>query len=71
MKKTNKIDCFNCQHFFVTWEPANPRGCRAFGFKTARIPSDVVKETSGEECLKYLPKDDKTNKSKKKTGWTA
>jgi len=71
MKKTNQVDCFQCKHFFVTWEPANPRGCRAFGFKTPRLPSDVVLETSGEVCLKFTPKTDNTNTPKKKSGWTA
>lgn len=57
MKKTNSVDCFKCKHFYVTWEPSNPRGCRAFGFKTAKMPSQVVLETSGEICLKFVPKE--------------
>lgn len=71
MKKTNPVNCFECKHFYVTWEPANPRGCRAFGFKTHRIPSDVVFETSGEACLKFTTKKTKNQSKNKKTGWTA
>lgn len=72
MKKDNSVDCFNCQYFYVTWEPANPRGCKAFGFKTHRLPSDVVFETSQEPCLKFLPKR-KTNTQKNTSthGWKA
>lgn len=51
-----KVNCFQCQYFRVTWEPANPRACRAYGFKTKQIPSTVVRQSSGMECLKFLPK---------------
>lgn len=71
MKKTNRIDCFKCKHFYVTWEPANPKGCKAFGFKTHRFPSDVVLETSGEPCLKFDPKPQASKKTNKKSGWIA
>ncbi|MER1984274.1 MAG: uracil-DNA glycosylase [Solibacillus sp.] len=51
-----KIDCFKCQHFRVTWDQNNPRGCHAYGFKTRQIPSLVVKQSSGMDCLKFVPK---------------
>jgi hypothetical protein len=71
MKKTNlPIDCFQCEHFFVTWDAKNPRGCKAFGFKTPKLPSIVVFENSGEECLKFTPKEHAQNPSKK-TDWIA
>jgi hypothetical protein len=52
------VDCFKCRHFFVTWDTAKPKGCRAFGFKTQRLPSVVVYETSGEPCMRFEPKQD-------------
>ncbi|WP_321323740.1 uracil-DNA glycosylase [Thiomicrorhabdus sp.] len=70
MKKTNQIDCFKCQYFYITWDTHAPRGCKAFGFKTKRIPSHVVFETSGEECLKFCPKKEASAQNKK-TGWIA
>jgi hypothetical protein len=71
MKKTNPpIDCFQCEHFFVTWDASKPRGCNAFGFKTTKLPSIVVFENSGEECLKFSPKANQANPVKK-TGWIA
>lgn len=66
-----KIDCFRCQYFYITWEASNPRGCKAFGFKTSRMPSQVVEETSGEPCLKFRPKPDPNKGNKPKTGWIA
>lgn len=73
MKKTNSIDCFKCRHFYITWDANQPRGCKAFGFKTRAMPSQVVFETSGAECLKYSPKPDKNPNSSanKKRGWIA
>jgi len=73
MKKTNSIDCFKCRHFYITWEANQSRGCKAFGFKTRMMPSLVVFETSGAECLKYTPKKDENpnESSSKKKGWIA
>ncbi|MEO4054007.1 uracil-DNA glycosylase [Solibacillus sp. CAU 1738] len=51
-----KVNCFQCQYFRVTWEPANPRACSAYGFKTKQIPSAVVRQSSGMECLKFSQK---------------
>ncbi|MEK5079181.1 uracil-DNA glycosylase [Solibacillus sp. FSL W7-1436] len=51
-----KVDCFKCQHFRVTWDQFNPRGCTAYGFKTKQLPSLVVKQSSGMDCLKFVPK---------------
>ncbi len=48
--------CIQCAHFQVTWDPAAPRGCRWFGFKTPEIPSVVVQRESGRPCIAYAPK---------------
>jgi hypothetical protein len=50
-----KIDCRKCEHFFITWETGKPYGCKGFGFKSGRIPSIEVLESSGRECLKFTP----------------
>lgn len=52
----DKRDCFKCQHFFVTWDANSPRGCKAFGFKTRKLPSLEVLKASGQACLKFVPK---------------
>jgi hypothetical protein len=51
-----QTSCFKCRHFFVTWDSQNPRGCRAYQFKSKAIPSIVVKKSSGLDCLKFEQK---------------
>jgi len=41
-------DCLHYAHYFVTWESDRPRGCRAYEFKAAELPSEVVREASGQ-----------------------
>lgn len=49
-------DCLHCKHYVVTWESAQPRGCRAYEFKTAEMPSDLVLASSGEPCQLFESK---------------
>lgn len=44
------IDCFQCRHFYVTWDEFFPRGCKALSFKSREMPSAVVKRSSGMDC---------------------
>lgn len=55
--KAKRVNCFTCKHFFVTWDPKFPRGCRAFQFKTNQLPSTQVLAASGHPCLKYEKKE--------------
>jgi hypothetical protein len=48
-----KVDCFHCVHFAITWEPAHPRACKLFGFKSKKLPSIAVLESSGEPCVGF------------------
>ena len=50
------IDCKKCAYFKITWEKDLPYGCKAFGFKSKKIPSLEVYCAAGKECLKFLPK---------------
>jgi len=52
------IECRKCKHFFITWDPKNPYGCRIFGMKTKQMPSVEVFATSGKECLKFQKKEE-------------
>ena len=60
-----KVNCFQCQNFFVTWDQQNPRGCKAYGFKSKQLPSGVVMQASGQPCYKFTPKLPSTSMSKK------
>jgi hypothetical protein len=51
-----KIICQKCTYYFVTWEAHQPHGCKAYGFKSKFIPSQVVLSSSGHACSLYEPK---------------
>ncbi|NDY43608.1 uracil-DNA glycosylase [Dissulfurirhabdus thermomarina] len=45
-----------CIHYYVTWEPRHPHGCRGFGFKSREAPEWVVRESSGAPCRLFEPR---------------
>jgi len=49
-EQNEKVDCFQCVHFAITWEPKHPRSCKLFGFKSAQLPSVAVLKSSGAPC---------------------
>ncbi|KGP74199.1 uracil-DNA glycosylase [Pontibacillus yanchengensis Y32] len=51
-----KRNCFQCKHFYTTWNPEFPRGCKAYGFKTKEIPSAYVLKVSGSPCFHFESK---------------
>ena len=55
--KKERVDCFQCKHFFITWDEKFPRGCRALGFKSREMPYRMVHQASGMICLKFEKKD--------------
>lgn len=57
--KSNRAapDCGGCAHYYITYDPGFPYGCRALGFKGKRKPCLDVLEASGERCLAFTPKD--------------
>ncbi len=56
---TPRPDCLHCVHYFVTWEVGQPRGCRAYGFKSHDLPSEVVFASSGQTCQLFERKPEK------------
>jgi hypothetical protein len=60
-EKQERIDCMKCKHFYITWDPNFPRGCKAFGFKTRTLPSAQVLSSSGSPCMNYEHKDNRQN----------
>jgi len=65
----NKVDCYKCVHFAVSWDPKFPRSCKLFGFKTTQLPSIRVFESSGERCAGFQRKT--VERKEKKKGWEA
>ena len=54
--KFNYIACGRCQHYFVTYDPKRPRGCKKFGFKSLQSPSLEVFAATGTNCAHYEEK---------------
>jgi len=50
--------CIGCMYYFVTWDKRAPKGCKYFGFKSLKMPCQVVKESSGDSCTFYQKKRD-------------
>ncbi len=44
------VSCQGCRHYRVTWDPAEPHACLAYGFRSLRLPSLAVLEMSGMRC---------------------
>ncbi len=56
MNNKNSINCRKCFHFYITWKPQHPYGCRAMGFKGKQMPSMVVLRSTGEACALFKKK---------------
>lgn len=48
--------CHQCRHYYVSWNPSYPHGCRAFQMVTRALPSLAVIRESGSPCLYEEPK---------------
>ena len=55
-QNVNSVNCFRCVHFYITWEPQFPKACKLFGFKSAKLPSVDVFESTGSVCLGFEKK---------------
>jgi hypothetical protein len=51
-----KINCCKCNYYYITWDPAFPKGCKLYGFKSLNLPSILVKQSSGLPCAKFTLK---------------
>jgi hypothetical protein len=51
-----KINCFKCRYFVITWQKERAYACRAMGFKSRLMPNVVVRRLSGEACRLFTPK---------------
>ena len=52
-----EINCFSCQHFYITHDLGFSYGCRSAGFKSWLLPSIEVCMKSGMDCLMFDMKD--------------
>ena len=51
-------------HFYITWDPKFPNGCRLYRFKSKTYPSFTVWEATGARCEHYVRKDKESDSKK-------
>lgn len=56
MNTTAGPNCYHCQGFYVTHQPARPYGCRIMGFISSTFPATEVRLASGQPCRAWQPK---------------
>lgn len=55
-----KVNCLKCQHYFITFDPVAPKGCRAYGIKSSQLPSVIIKQANnGNNCMGFKEKEKK------------
>ncbi|PIW47353.1 MAG: uracil-DNA glycosylase [Zetaproteobacteria bacterium CG12_big_fil_rev_8_21_14_0_65_54_13] len=54
--QSRPAQCRTCRNYFVTWDKARPHGCRAFNFKSPRLPCFDVQSASHMLCQNYQAK---------------
>ena len=62
----NNTNCNKCQHFYVTYKPKFPHGCKAFGVISKKLPYLEVKRISGIDCALFSNKIKNVNVKNKK-----
>jgi hypothetical protein len=51
-----KINCYKCKYYYITWDVSFPKGCKFYDFKSLNFPSLLVKQSTGLPCEKFTPK---------------
>jgi hypothetical protein len=55
-----KPNCRKCRHFFITWNPKTPHGCKRYGIESREDPSKIVSMAGLGDCQGF---EDKTKKN--------
>lgn len=55
-ERHRQINCRACRHYYITYDPRFPYGCRAAGFKSRVMPSQEMINSSGLECQVFQEK---------------
>lgn len=56
MEENKRIPCMRCKHYQVTFDPAAPRGCKLYQFKSTLLPYILVKQSTGKDCTAFEEK---------------
>ena len=61
----SEIRCCNCKHFYITYKPKFPYGCKAFGIIAKKKSYLEVRSISGTNCALFSKKNINVNINKK------
>jgi hypothetical protein len=50
------VNCWQCRHFAVSWDPRLPYSCKLLGFKSQGLPSVNVMRLDGRACQGFAAK---------------
>lgn len=53
MNQNTIIKCLKCRHYYATFDPIAPRGCKLYKFKSAIMPYILVKNSTGSDCTSF------------------
>ena len=53
-------NCWQCEHFAISWDIQRPYSCRIMGFKSKALPSTEVFKADGQACQCFYPKKPET-----------
>jgi len=56
MSIKNKVNCQDCQHFFITWQAGHPYGCKSMQFQSKNVPCIDVLAQEGVPCMAFRSK---------------
>ena len=62
---SERIPCMRCKYYHVTFDATAPRGCKLYNFKSALMPSVLVKQSTGKDCTSFEEKIKKDAKEEK------
>ena len=46
----SKPNCTQCKHFYITWDPKIPNGCKQYGIQCKDLPSKIVASAGMGDC---------------------
>jgi hypothetical protein len=49
-------NCWQCDHFAISWDTQRPYSCRLMGFKSKALPCLEVFNADGQVCQCFYPK---------------
>jgi len=62
-----KPNCIKCKHYYITFDQATPRGCRAYQIQSKQMPNQIIKAAnSGQDCIGFQPKPERNANTKTK-----